>query len=615
MVLKGFVGNILEIDLTKNSIKTTKIDEEIAKAFLGGAGYAAAILYPLLSKDVNPLGPENPLIFMTGPLLGSPVICTGKMVACSRSPITGLLAQSTCGSHINIQIKRAGYDGILIKGSSKSPIYIDISNEKVELKDASSIWSKGIYETHKTLKDLGERKNAKVMSIGPAGENLVKYAIIGSEERAFGRLGLGAVMGSKKLKAIIVNGTNKIEFAEPEKLKALAKEVSDEVMGIYTNQVIGGLGTSCNCNLYALTGELPVKYYRTSEFPEIDKISGATLAEKYLKKQKHCFNCPIGCGRSVYIGKNDLGLPEDEFEGPEYETIAGFGSLIGNTDLKAIIKANYICNDLGIDTISSSSVIALLMDLFDQKKINSSDIDGMELRWGEMDKVYMLLEKIAYRKGIGNILAEGSNCVGDKFNVDRDQIATVMNNEVPYHDSRSSFGMAIAYAISPNYGASHCWCDAFMVSLGAAFEEIGIESVPAQENSKEMAIMCARLMAYRSFSSTLIQCTFGNTLQTSKLAKQIEFAIGIPFDLNDVKIIGERVLNLMRLINLKLGLNPKNEKLPKLLLTPLKGGTNEKVPDTNLLFSEFYKYNQWDPITGMPSKEKIKELNLEKYAF
>ncbi len=608
------MGKILEINLSNDSIKEVPLNEDLAIKFLGGVGYATATLFPLLSKELNPLEPDNPLMFMTGPLLGSPVICTGKMIGCTKSPITGLLAQSAIGSHINLQVKKAGYDGILIKGAASSAIFIDIFDDKVEILDASNIWGKGIYDTHAILKSEGERKNAKIMAIGPAGENLVKYAIIGSEERAFGRLGLGAVMGSKKIKAIRIKGTKKIEFAEPEKLRALAKEVSDEVMEIYTNQVIGGLGTSANCNLYALMGELPVKYYRSSDFPEVDNISGATLAETYLKRQRHCYACPIGCGRGIEVGKNDEGLPEGEFEGPEYETIAGFGSLMNNSNLLSIIKANYLCNDYGLDTISASSVIAFLMDLFDQGRINESDIDGLKLQWADMEKVFILLGKIAYRKGIGDILAEGTNYVGEKFKIDKEQIATVMNNDVPYHDARSSFGMAIAYAISPNYGASHCACDAFMTSLGAAYEEYGIESVPAQENSKEMAIMSARLMAYRAFSSSLVQCTFGNPLKTSKLAKEIELAIGIPFDLEAAKILGERVLNLIRLTNLKLGLEPSNEKLPKILLKPLEGGTNGKVPDTELLFSEFYKYNQWDPKTGMPSMEKIEKLGLKDYA-
>lgn len=613
--LKGFMGTILEINLTTNEIKKVPLDETIAEKFLGGGGYAIATLMNLIDKNTDPLGPENILFFMTGPLLGSPAVCTGRMVVCAKSPITGLIGESNSGTFAARPIKLAGYDGIMIKGASSKPVYITISDDNIEIKDATHLWGKKIYETHEILKQPKEWEQGKVICIGPAGENMVKYSIIASEERAFGRLGMGAVMGSKKLKAIIIKGTKKIEFAKPEELKALAKEVSSAVMDIYTNQVMGGLGTSSNMNLYVLSGELPVKYHRSSDFPDVDSISGATLAEKYLKKQRHCYSCPVGCGRVVAVDNaKELGLPEGEFEGPEYETMAGYGSLMENKDLKAIIKANYLCNDYGLDTISSSGAIALLMDLIDRKIITAQDIDGIDLKWGDMDNVYKLIEMISLRKGIGDVLAEGSNAVGKRFNVDPEQIATIMCNEVPYHDARSSFGMAIAYSISPTYGASHCLCDMYMTSLGQAWDELEINSIPAQENSKEMAIASARLQEYRAFGASIVQCVFGNPQSTSNFAKLVEYATGIPFDLQAVKDYGRRILNLKRLANIKFGLTPAKEKMPKILLTPLPGGTNGNVPDMDLLTSEFYKYEQWDPVTGMPSPEIIEKYGLSEYA-
>jgi aldehyde:ferredoxin oxidoreductase len=237
--LKGFVGKILEINLTTNEIKKSPIDESIAEKFLGGDGYAIATLSKLLDKNTDPLGPDNILFFMTGPLLGSPASCTGRMIVCARSPITGLIGVSNSGTFAARPIKLAGYDGIMIKGASKKPVYITISDDKIEIKDASQIWGKKIYETHAILKQSKEWEQGKVICIGPAGENLVKFAMIGSEERAFGRLGMGAVMGSKKLKAIIIKGSGKIEFAKPENLKDLAKVVIADVMESYTNQVTG----------------------------------------------------------------------------------------------------------------------------------------------------------------------------------------------------------------------------------------------------------------------------------------------------------------------------------------------------------------------------------------
>ena len=612
--MKGFTGKILEVDLSTKTTKTTPLDEKLAEQFLGGAGYACASLISEITKDTNPLGPENVMFLMSGPLLGSKGLCTGRVVACAKSPLSGIWAESNTGGQIGVQMKSAGYDGIVIRGAADQPVYLEILDDKVEIKDAGSFWGKGIEETTAILKADEAFKRGQVAAIGPAGENLVKYAIIGCEERAFGRTGLGAVMGSKKLKAIVIKGSHKIELASPEEFKTLVKQVNEDQMAVFTAQMFGALGTSGGINMYTLTGELPVKYYRTSKYEEVDNVSGATIADKYLKRQRYCFACVIGCGRVIEIGENDLDLPEGQFEGPEYETIAGFGPMLGNADLKAIIKANYLCNDLGIDTISSSSILSLLMDLYNHgKTITVSDVDGLDMQWGNMDSVYQLLEKIATRSGIGDVLADGSDAVGKHFNVDPDQIATIRHIEPPYHDARSTFGMANAYALSPHYGASHCACDMYQTSLGQAHENMDIQSISPLENSPEMSIHSARLMEYRAFFSSLNMCVFAKPPATD-IAKLIELGTGMAYDVERIKITGERILSLKRLFNVKMGHSPKDEKLPKILVTPLEGAQEGKIPDQQLLFSEFYKYEEWDPITGMPSPEKLKRLSLTEYA-
>jgi aldehyde:ferredoxin oxidoreductase len=612
--IKGYTGEILEIDLSTKTIKTTPLDENLVELFLGGAGYACASLISKINKETDPLGPENVIFLMSGPLLGSKGLCTGRVVACAKSPLSNIWAESNTGGQIGVQMKRAGYDGILIHGASDRPVYLEILDDNVEIKDASELWGKGIEETTKILKSTDAFKLGKVAAIGPAGENLVKYAIIGCEERAFGRTGLGAVMGSKKLKAIVIKGSNKIELASPDEFKALVKQMNEAQLAVFTAQMFGALGTSGGINMYTLSGELPVKYYRTSKFDEVDNISGATIAEKFLKKQRFCFACPIGCGRIIELGKNDLDVPEGQFEGPEYETIAGFGAMLGNSNLESIIKANYMCNDLGLDTISSSSVISLIMDLINNRKsITTKDVDGFTMEWGNMENVFKLLEKIANRSGIGELLAEGSDAVGKHFNVDPEQIATIRHIEPPYHDARSTFGMGIAYGLSPHYGASHCACDMYQTSLGQAHTEMDIQSIPALENSPEMSIHSARLMEYRAFFSSINMCVFAKPA-ASALAKLIELGTGMPYDVERIKLTGERILSLKRLFNLKMGHLPKDEKLPKILVTPLEGVQEGKIPDQELLFSEFYKYEDWDPITGMPSPEKLKRLSLMQYA-
>ena len=449
--MKGFVGSILEVNLTQRVCYTVPLDESLATRFLGGAGYACATLLPLLSKETDPLGADNILFFMTGPMGGTLATSTGRMVVCGKSPATGIWGESNACNDACVQIKKAGLDGIIFKGMAENPVYLAINDDSIEIKDAQDLWGKGIKETTTILKDL-EGKQAKVIAIGPAGENLVKFALIGGENRAFGRLGMGAVMGSKKLKAIIVQGTKKIEVANPAELTEFVKETNKQISDNSLTQIFSQLGTSNGVELFNATGEMPNGYYRKPAFENADKISGAALAETYLKKNHHCFACPIGCGRVVAIGENDLNLPNGEFEGPEYETLGGFGSLMLNDNLKLIIKANYMCNDLGLDSISASSVIAFLMDLIEQGTITSENLDGIDLKWANMDAVFQLLEKIAYHNGIGALLGEGSMAIGKEFGIDPEQIAAIHNVEPTYHDMRAINGMALAYGISPHYG-------------------------------------------------------------------------------------------------------------------------------------------------------------------
>ncbi|UYP46118.1 Tungsten-containing aldehyde ferredoxin oxidoreductase [Candidatus Lokiarchaeum ossiferum] len=613
--MKGFTKTILEINLSKNSVKKTPLNEDIARKFLGGAGYACATLFPLLSKETDPLGPDNKLFFMTGPLTGTTATSSGRMVVCAKSPLTGIWGESNSGSDACIQLKKAGYDGILIHGKAKAPVYLEILDEQVVIKPADHLWGKGIYETTSHLKNLEKFKKPRVMAIGPAGENLVNFAIIGSEERAFGRTGMGAVMGSKNLKAIVIQGSGKIEITHPDEFKELTKTTNSEMMEIFTYEMMQELGTSGSLDMYSVSGELPIKYYRGSEFENTDEISGSTLAEKYLKKNHHCFACPIGCGRIVELGENGQKLPTIPFEGPEYETMAGFGSLMMNEDLEAIIKANYLCNDLGLDTISSSSMIALLMDLVERRKLKPSDIDGISLQFGKMDEVFDLLEKIALRQGIGNIIAEGSQQLIKDFAIDPEQVATIHNSHVTYHDMRSTSPMAIAYGISPHYGGSHNSCDGYMVTTGLEIPDLGISLDGPYEEPKETAIVAGKLMEYRAFYSAAIFCVFANP-PPKNLAKYLELALGEPFTMERIVTTGQRILTLKRLFNLKMGHTPQDEHIPKILLEPLpESGSEGQVPDVATLFSEFYSYMEWDKESGIPLKDKIKRLELESYSI
>ena len=600
------------MDLTNQNISEEPLNEEIARNFLGGAGYACRYLYERLNKETDPLSSENILMIMTGPLNGTFAPNTGRWVVCSKSPYTGIWGESNCGSWFGAEIKKAGYDGIIIRGASDKPVYLEIRDEYVELKDAEFIWGEGTYYTTKKLKELFGDSKAIVACIGPAGENLVKYANIISEERAAGRTGMGAILGSKKLKAIIVKGSKiKLDVYDSEKLKEAINSARNNVKSSFATDILKELGTSGVLDMYNTTGELPIKYFSQPQWDEAYKISGATMKETILKGNRFCHSCVIGCGRRVLIKEGKY--KTEELEGPEYETIVSFGSMILNNNLEAIVHINKKCFDYGIDTISSGSTIACVIYHYQQGNVLSGDIDGLMPEWGDIALVEKFLEKIVYREGIGNVLAEGSNEFAKKFNIPLDQIATVVGLEVTYHDLRSNYGMAIAYGLGGAYrGPSHNACDPYYTLAGVPLEELNIELIDKYRDDEEMARYCSIDMDYRAFYSSMIMCSFCNPLP-SQNAALIEAATGIEFDTNKIKLYGERILNMKRLFNLKMGLTAEDDKLPKILLKPFdSGGSAGKSPDFIRLKKFFYKYRDWDKNTGIPSLKKLKSLGLEE---
>ena len=446
--MKGFVGKLLVVNLSSKEISEELIDDSIAEKFLGGAGYACRYLYDKIDKTTDPLSPDNILMFMTGLFCGSNVPTSGRFVVCAKSPLTGIWGESNCGGFFGPELRKTGFDGIVIKGASENPVYLEINENGVEIKDASSLWGKGIFETSKILKEKSGSQLTRVACIGQAGENLVKFAIIGSEEKAAGRTGMGAVMGSKKLKAITIRGAKrKYETAEPEEFKEAVKAATDNLMSSFATQMMGSLGTSGVVDMYNETGELPIKYWTLGTWEAAFNISGATAFEKVFSGSFPCFACPIGCAKRTVIKEGEY-KTDNEIEAAEYETVAGFGSMLLNDNLEAIQKANYLCNDYGIDTISGSSTIAFIYYLFNNGKINSDDINGLEPKWGEITPALELIKMIAFKEGIGDVMAEGSDKVGQKFNIPQDEIATVYGMEIPYHDLRRMFGMAVSYALA-----------------------------------------------------------------------------------------------------------------------------------------------------------------------
>ena len=610
--MKGFIGKLLKVNLTTNKIDEENLDESIAKDFLGGAGYACKYLYDKIDKDTDPLSPDNILMVMTGLFCGSNVPTSGRFEICAKSPLTGIWGESNCGGYFGPELRKTGYDGIIIKGASDKPVYLEITDNGAVLKDASSLWGKGIFETAKTLKEKLGSPLARVACIGQAGENLIKYATIASEEKAAGRTGMGAVMGSKKLKAIVIKGSKKTyEPAKPEEFKEAVKVITENVKSAFATMMFGDLGTSSGVDMYNSTGELPIKYWTQGTWEGAFNISGSTALEKIFSGSYPCYACPIGCAKKANIKEGEY-KTDGEIEAAEYETVAGFGSMILNDNLESIQKANYLCNDYGIDTISGSGTIAFVYHLFNNNKIDSSQIDGLTPNWGDVKPCLEMIRKLAYREGIGDILANGSDAVGKHFSISQDEIATVYGMEIPYHDLRRMYGMAVGYALGTPRGPCHTSCDAYMVLLGLPFDEFGIKlNTDWYDDDEKMAEFSARVQDYRAIYNSLIMCIFANP-PTSMVLDLVNHATDLNISMNDFKLMGERIYMIKRLFNLKMGLTADDDRLPKIVLTPVKeGGSAGKAPNFQKLKEHYYNFRTFNLKTGYPTQEKLSKLGLD----
>ena len=467
-------------------------------------------------------------------------------------------------------------------------------------------------KTSKILKETLGSEFTRVACIGPAGENLVKYAIIASEEKAAGRTGMGAVMGSKKLKAITVRGPKMTYIAaNPEKLKVAVKNAKEHIMNSYITEMFSRFGTSGAVDTGNAYGDLPIKYWTLGIWKGAYEISGTTAFEKIFTKQYHCFSCPIGCAHKTLVKEGEYKM-DHEIEAAEYETVVGFGSLILNDNLESIQKANYLCNDYGIDTISGSSTIAFIYYIFNNQRIKSEDIDGLEPKWGNIDAALKMIKKIAYREGIGNLLADGSDVVGKYFNISQDEIATVYGMEVPYHDLRHIYGMAVAYALGTPRGPCHESCDMFIQMFGSQLESYGIKMIEWHQDDEEMAIISALVQDYRAIYNSMIICNL-TSLLPEIMIDMINAGTGLNFDISEFKKLGERIYMIKRLFNLKMGITPEDDRLPQILLNPVKeGGSAGNTPNFDRLKKLYYNYRSFDIKTGYPNQDKLKFLGLSK---
>ena len=605
----GWHGKILRVNLTSERVLVEAIDFQTAKDFIGGRGWAIKYLYDEVNPTVDPLAPENKIIFATGPLTGTPAPTGNRYMVVTKAPLTGALACSNSGGVFPTEMKRTGFDLFIFEGRADKPVYVWINDEQVEIRPAEHLWGKTTHETEDILLEETDPR-AKVACIGPAGERLVKIAsIMNDKHRAAARSGVGAVMGSKNLKAVVVRGTQKVALAEPDQMKKVCKLVRDEVnRDVKKGSSLREYGTAYVPIVTNEIGILPTRNFQTGVFEGVEGITGVVLKEKYLIRAKPCYGCPIACGRLTRVEHPVYG---GEGEGPEYETIAALGSACGVGDMAAIAKANYLCNELGIDTISTGTTIACAMEMYEKGILPESDV-GSPLRFGDADVVIDMVARIAYREGFGDTLAEGSYRLAEKYGHPEFSM-TAKKLEFPGYDPRGAKGMGLLYATS-NIGASHMAGDLAYPEVFGVPEKIdplAIEEKPRLIKRFEDAFAVIDAAGLCVFLSVRYLFDPDVNLWPTRLTQLMNHATGAGYTEETLLRAGERIFNLERLFLLKAGFTREDDTLPQRMLEePMPDGPAKgRVVELDVMLPEFYQLRGWDE-NGAPTDAKLAELGM-----
>jgi len=606
-MMKGYMGKLLFVDLTKGTCKEEALTEKICRDFTGGYGLGARVLYERMRGKVDALGPGNMLGFVTGPLTGTPTPCSGRFVVVGKSPLTGTWGDANCGGDFGPYMKFAGFDGIFVNGASAKPVYLYIENGKAGLRDASKLWGKDCLDTEDILK-AAHGKQTSVACVGPSGENLSLIACVVNEKgRAAGRSGLGAIMGAKKLKAIAVQGDFKIPLADEAKCRELRKYWIAKINS--WGEKMKKYGTSGITEASAMSGDSPVKNWIGAgriDFPNAARISdNAVIAEQ--EKKYGCWQCPIRCGGHMKAKEGRARLCHK----PEYETLCMSGTLCLNDDLESIIRFNDICNAYGLDTISAGSAIAFAIECFQSGILTKRDV-GMTLDWGDGDAVVAIAKKIAKREGIGNLLADGIMRAAQKIGKGAEQYAVhVQGEEVPAHDPRFYPALAVTYRLDAT-PARH--------TQGGRSWIMGVDWLTDDRKDKYDSTNTgdvqkkAMNMVHIVNSSGI--CIFAYLAYPTHFIPDCLTAVtGVEYDFDQCLEVGERVANIRHLFNLREGLNPLKYPMNQRLVgrPPLKVGPVANVTiDDDTMIRDYLKVMDWNLKTTKPSAKKLAELGLSE---
>jgi len=612
----GYNGQILRVDLSRGATSVDAIDELFCRKYLGGAGFVSYFLLKELRQGIDPLGSENKLIFALGPVTGVPLPGSGRYCVGAKSPLTGGYAKSESGGFWGAELKHAGYDAIIVEGRAKKPVYLWIQDREVSIRDAGHLWGKNTKETQETIRaELGDSL-IRVAGIGPAGENLVRIACIMNDLKdAAGRGGMGAVMGSKNLKAIAVRGHQRPEVANPERLKELRQWVSAhrELWASFAE-----LGTGAAMEAWVDAGNVPVRNFMDGEFPEIAQISPTAVRDTIRIKMEGCYACPVRCKKVVKV--DEPYSVDANYGGPEYETLAMIGSNCGISDLKAIAKGNELCGAYSLDTISTGSVIAFAMECFENGLLTTKDTDGIELRFGNAEAMLRIIELIARREGIGNLLAEGTARAAQKIGKGAIEFAMqVRGVAIPAHEPRLKAALGLGYAINP-HGADHCanFHDTWFSQPGPFLDRVKplgiLEPLPADELGPGKVSTFRYVHLYYITLDSLMLCMFV-PYDSQQLADILAAVTGWNTGTVELWRTAERTMTMARLFNIQEGLTAADDKLPSRFFQPKRNGAlSTRFYDLEQLEeakSYYYTLMGWDANTGIPTPEKLQELGIE----
>jgi aldehyde:ferredoxin oxidoreductase len=614
----GYTGKVLRINLTDVSSKVDELPLSMAMDFIGGAGFGIKYLFDEVKRGTDPLGPDNKLIFASGPFSGTTIPCASRMAVVTKSPLTGAVANSLTGGYFPVELKFAGYDALIIEGKAEKPTSLWIKDGKVTFRDAAKIWGTKTNDCQQIIKNELNDQNIRIACIGPAGENLSRISAIINEMRAAGRKGVGAVMGSKNLKAIAIRGTGSVTVASRDKLTTARSEMTKLMRESHVIPILSQLGTPTGVDHMNEMGIYPVRNFSaTGEFDFVDKL-GVEAQKTRNTGAEHCYGCPVGCSQ-LRLAKTGAyaGILT---EGPDYETLFSFGGETGVDNIDAIIAADRLSDELGLDTMSAGVAIGFAMELFEKGILTTADTGGLDLSFGNHEAMLILLRQIAFREGLGDLLADGTKIAAQKIGKGAERYAMhVKGLELPGYDVRGTKAHGLNYATSytgADHNRGYAFQEVFGVPIPYAVDRFAVEGkgklTKWNQDTRAATCDCPTMCAF------LLDMVVP-AIATQNTAALMEAVTGLAITPDEVYKVGERINNLARAFNVREGFTRQDDTLPSRLMTePLKAGASKghfiSKEDLNITLDEYYTERGWDLATGTPSRAKLVQLNLKYVA-